>query len=142
MKTVREAVMLGIQPMAALPEARFVIPIVGRARIHAVLLTQKAGSADGFTFALNSQYAACPANYPTLDTAAPTSTDAPAIYDVLGTLSSSGANIIFRDSFGVPYNNHGNSIAGRTEEIYGKLVVSSPNDNKIFDLRILYSEAD
>ena len=143
-KPIKQALALNVQPLAALPEARILIPIVGRARIFAVLVTQKAGSNDGFTFSLSGKYACCPTNYPTLDATPPTTTDAAAIYDVVGnvTAANTAANAVFRDSFGVPYANDANSTAKRVEEIYGKLVVTSPNDNKIFDIRIVYSEND
>jgi hypothetical protein len=70
---------------------RFVMPVTGRGRVHALLVKQTAGSLDGFAVKLFSQSAACPPNYPEREEESETSDLSPDIFQVLETLTVAGA---------------------------------------------------
>lgn len=147
MKQVREAILEGINPIGAnANEIRFVLPIVGRARIHAILINQYAGSKDGYFLELYGNYAACPTNFPTVDAQPPAVPNSPANYLVQPTMvvAAAASAGVFRDNFGVPYTNTANSIASRVDEIYCRLSINSGDSlgSKFFDLRVLYTEQD
>lgn len=126
-------------------EFRFILPIAGRAKIFQLLVSQKAGNLDGFSFELYSKYAACPSNYPTLDAAPPAAEPVPGLYLVTPAIvAASTVNVAaVRDSNGIAYVNNGSSSAnGRIEESYGRLLVTNPGNTKKFDVRVVYAEHD
>jgi hypothetical protein len=123
---------------------RFVMPVTGRGRVHALLVKQTAGSLDGFAVKLFSQSAACPPNYPEREEESETSDLSPDIFQVLETLTVAGAASFgaIRDSQGTPYTNYDNVTRERVEELYCDIIPNSPAANKSWDVRIVYQECD
>lgn len=144
------------------------VPICGRGRLFALHVVQREGDLDGFTVDAFSAEQACQPNFyshleseeeqeyflgrdqslpvsPTPDEPSDYEADfSPDLYKIIArqTAASLADEAVYRDTSGMPYTNHANGVRNRTEFIYVEITPTTPEEAKVFDLRVVYEPMD